>query len=167
MALLRGVRNAGGERRLSRRFRPVVGLVLSLALAAACKEEDRSLQPDALLRDSLGLTEEDRVHRIRLSGAENRESIEPSSLRVQPGDYVEFTTTDRRVHAITFLLDSVPAGGAEFLRETAQEASPPLIEPEARFVVTFEGAPVGRYPFLVAGNGVEARGAITVAEPPR
>jgi hypothetical protein len=34
-------------------------------------------------------------------------------------------------------------------------------------VVTFAGAPPGRYPFLVVGNGAEARGAIEVVEEQR
>jgi plastocyanin len=161
------VRHSGGGRRLSWCSRPIVGLLLLVVLGSGCKRPDASLQPDALLRDSLGLAEQDRVHRVRLSSPENRETIEPNSVEVRPGDYVEFMTTDRRVHAISFLLDSLPAGAADFLRGTGQESSPPLLEPDARFLVTFEGAPLGRYPFLVAGNGAEARGAITVAEPSR
>ena len=167
MALLRGVRHTGGGRRLIGRFGPALGLVLLVALGSACEKKDVSLQPDAVLRDSLGLGDEDRVHRVQLSGPDNRETVEPASVEVRPGDFVEFMTTDRRVHAVSFLLDSLPAGGADFLRRTSQESSPPLLEPEARFLVTFEGAPVGRYPFVISGNGAEARGAIVVAEPSR
>ena len=166
MALLRRVRNAGGGP-LTRRFGPALGLALVVALGSACKRKDASLQPDALLRDSLGLGDEDRVHRVRLSSPDNRETIEPASLEVRPGDFVEFMTTDRRVHAVAFVLDSVPPGGADFLRGSAQESSPPLLEPEARFLVAFDGAPLGRYPFVISGNGAEARGAIVVAEPSR
>jgi plastocyanin len=120
-----------------------------------------------VLRDSLGLGEEDRVHRIRLSSPDNRETVEPGSVEVRPGDWVEFRTADRRVHAVSFVLDSLPPAAVEFLRSSSQESSPPLVEPEARFLVSFEGAPVGRYPFVVAGNGAEARGSIVVAEPSR
>jgi plastocyanin len=120
-----------------------------------------------VLRDSLGLGDDDRVHRIRLSGPGNRETVEPGSLDVRPGDWVEFRTADRRVHAVRFVLDSLPTAAADFLRASSQESSPPLVEAEARFLVSFQGAPVGRYPFVVAGNGTEARGAIVVAEPSR
>ena len=162
------MRHAGGDPGLSSRSRPVLGLLLLLALGSACKRESGpDLRPDQLLRDSLGLSDDDRVHRVRLAGAGNRETVEPDSVLVRPGDWVEFATADRRVHAITFVLDSLPAGGADFMRTMAQEASPPLVEQQARFVVSFEGAPVGRYPFVVAGNGQEARGAVFVAEPPR
>ena len=118
-----------------------------------------------MLRDSLGLGDEDRVHRVRLSSPGNRETIEPGSVQLRPGDYVEFVTSDRRVHAVSFVLDSVPPGAADFLRGSAQESSPPLVEPESRFLVSFQRAPPGRYPFVVAGNGAEARGAILVGEP--
>jgi plastocyanin len=161
------VRHAGRGRRLSFPPRPLLGLLLILTLGSGCRKPDRSLEPEALLRDSLGLGEDDRVHRIQLSSPDNRERIEPAAVEVRPGDYVVFLTGDRRVHAVQFLLDSVPPGGADFLRGAAQEASPPLVEPDTRFLVTFAGAPLGRYPFLVVGNGSEAKGAITVAEPRR
>jgi len=160
------VRHVGGGRRLSRPFRPIIGLIL-LAALGACERKDATLQPDTVLRDSLGLGDEDRVHVVRLSSPGNRELIEPPTLEVRPGDYVEFLTADRRVHAVTFLVDSLSPPAAAFLREHSQESSPPLIEPESRFLVTFEDAPPGRYPFVLSGNGTEARGAIVVAEPTR
>jgi plastocyanin len=161
--------HAGGGRRLSWRSRRALGLLLPLlvTLGSGCKRSDASLQPDAVLRDSLGLGGEDRVHRVRLSSPQNRETIEPAAVDVLPGDYVEFISADRRVHAVSFQLDSLSPAAADFLRGSAQESSPPLLEPEARFLVTFEGAPVGRYPFVVAGNGADARGAITVTESSR
>lgn len=139
-------------------------MLLVLAVAA-CEKPDNTLEPDGVLRDSLGLGEEDRVHVVRLSSPRNREIIEPSSLQVRPGDYVEFVTSDRRVHAVSFVIDSLSAAGADFLRGRGQESSPPLVERQARFLVTFENAPLGRYPFAVVGNGGESRGVIVVAEP--
>jgi plastocyanin len=134
-------------------------------LSSACKKPDTSLQPEKLLQDSLGLAVQDRVHRIQLTSPGNVETIAPDTMRVAPGDYVEFTTGDGKVHAVSFVLDSLPAGGADFLRTSAQESSPPLISPESRFLVSFKDAPVGRYPFVVAGNGPDGRGAIVVAPP--
>jgi plastocyanin len=167
VALLRRVRDAGRGSRLSWSARSVFGLALLLVLAGGCRRDDPSLRPDDVLRDSLGLGDDDRVHRIRLSSPDNRETVEPGSIEVRPGDWVEFRTADRRVHAVSFVLDSLAPAAAEFLRASAQESSPPLVEPEARFLVSFADAPVGRYPFVVAGNGAEARGSIVVAEPSR
>lgn len=167
MALLRVVPHGGGGRRLSFRFRPLVGLLALVTLSSACKRSDPSLEPDAVLKDSLGLGDRDRVHRIRLASPGNVESPDPDSVQILPGDYVEFVTTDGKVHAVSFVLDSLPSGGADFLRGGAQESSPPLVSEQSRFLVTFTGAPAGRYPFVVAGNGVEGRGAIVVGRPAR
>ncbi len=166
MALLRRVRDAGRRRRLNGRGR-ILLVLLVLAPLGACERLDPELMPGTMLRDSLGLGDEDRVHRIQLTSVDNRESPQPASVQIRPGDYVEFMTADHRVHAVSFVLDSVPPGGVEFLRGTAQEGSPPLVEAEARFLVTFVGAPPGRYPFLVVGNGSEGRGAVVVGEASR
>lgn len=165
MALLRRVRHPGRGRRLSVRRRPLSGLLLLAVLGSACKKPDTSLQPEKLLQDSLGLSSKDRVHEVRLASPGNVETPTPGSVQALPGDYVEFVTTDGKVHAVSFVLDSVPAGGAAFLRASGQESSPPLVSAESRFVVSFKDAPPGRYVFVVAGNGAEARGAITIAAP--
>ena len=143
-------------------------LTCALALlGSGCGRGDAELRPDAFLRDSLGLGDDDRVHRVRLGSADNRELVEPPQLTVRPGDYVEFVTQDRRVHAVTFLLEELPAGAADFLRGSGQQGSPPLVESEARFVVSFADAPLGTYPYGVIGNGEDGRGAIVVAEDER
>jgi plastocyanin len=147
--------------------------ILLLALLAcplgACKDdEDISLRPDALLRDSLGLGDEDRVHRVQLaSSTDGGESADPATLEVRPGDWVEFVTSDRRIHVVSFALDGLPEASARFLIESGQQGSPPLMDPGTRFVVSFAGAPLGRYPFEVIGNGRAAQGAVVVADPAR
>ena len=141
---------------------------MSLAgLVVACERSDPELRPGQVLRDSLDLGDHDRVHRIRLGTLDQRETPDPAFVEVQEGDYVEFFSADRGVHAISFTLDSLPSAAAQFLRSSGQEGSPPLVLPGARFVVLFAGAPPGRYPFVVVGNGTEARGAVVVGEPRR
>jgi hypothetical protein len=98
---------------------------------------------------------------------DQKESPEPTSVEVREGDYVEFVSADRGVHAISFVLDSLSSAAVQFLRVSGQEGSPPLVLPGARFVVLFAGAPLGRYPFLVVGNGTEAHGAVVVVDPKR
>jgi plastocyanin len=98
---------------------------------------------------------------------DQRENPDPVSVEVREGDYVEFVSADRGVHAIFFALDSLSSAAAQFLRASGQESSPPLVLPGARFVVLFAGAPIGRYPFVVVGNGTEAHGAVVVREPER
>ena len=142
-------------------------LFLIVGLVAACERSDPRLRPDLLLKDSLNLGDGDRVHRVRLSRVDQRESPDPSSLEILEGDYVEFVSVDRGVHAVSFELDSLSSGHAQFLRTSGQEGSPPLVLQGSRFVTLFEGAPLGRYPFVVVGNGTEGRGVVVVTEPER
>jgi plastocyanin len=144
----------------------VVPLFLLVGLAA-CERSDPELRPAQVLQDSLNLGDGDRVHSVRLSRVDQRESPEPASVEVREGDYVEFVSADRGVHAVSFTLDSLSAAAAQFLRVSGQEGSPPLVVPGARFVVLFAGAPPGRYPFVVVGNGTEALGAVVVIDPMR
>jgi plastocyanin len=146
-----------------------VGLLLAAlaVVGSGCKRAGNELQPDQVLRDSLGLGDEDRVHRVRLGSADNREIVQPPQLTVRPGDYVEFVTQDRRVHALEFTLEELPPAAAEFMRRTGQQGSPPLVQADARFVVSFAQAPPGTYPYVVIGNGEEGRGAIVVSEEER
>jgi hypothetical protein len=145
----------------------VVLLSLLAGLTAACERSDPELRPGQVLKDSLGLGDDDRVHRVRLSRLDQRENPDPASVEVREGDYVEFVSVDHGVHAIFFALDSLSSAAAQFLRAAGQESSPPLVLPAARFVVLFAGAPIGRYPFVVVGNGTEAYGVVVVREPER
>ena len=171
MAVLRSVRDVGRGARLTDRsglgLRPGLILLTLLGLVAACERPDPRLRPEQLLRDSLGLGDDDRVHRVRLVSEGNRESPDPASLVIRPGDYVQFVSGDHRVHVVSFPPGGLAPPAAEFLRTTGQLSSPPLLVADARFVVTFADAPPGLYPFLVVGNGTQAPGTIEVGEAKR
>ena len=146
--------------------RSPVALLLPSLLAivvSGCWSAENELRPDVLLRDSLGLGEDDRVHRVGLGSEDNHERVEPVQVTVRPGDYVEFVTQDQRVHAVAFLLDSLTEPAAAFLRDSGQEGSPPMVDAGTRFVVSFARAPLGVYLFVVSGNGESGRGAVVVA----
>jgi plastocyanin len=134
-------------------------------LAAACAPEpDPTLQPDAVLQAELGLTLEDRVYRVAISGGQV-ERAEPAAISIEAGAYVEFVTTDWLIHEILFEADSLGAAQRDFLERTDQVASPPLIDRESRYVLSFVDAPPGRYAYRLEGNGRPARGVIVVAAP--
>ena len=138
-------------------------LLLVAVLAAACREAPEThLQPDALLRAELGLSLDDRVHRIELTGGEV-EWADPELMSVEPGTYVEFVTTDWLIHEVIFEIDSLTSEQRAFLERTDQAASPPLVERDSRYVLVFEGAPPGRYPYRLEGNGRPGRGVILVS----
>ena len=144
----------------------LIPLLVLCSAAAACGPTNEN-PPDQLLRDSLGLQETDQVFRVTVSASDNRERPRPPEVRVPPGTFVEFVTTDRRLHTVSFLLDSIPRASADFLTSSGQDRSPPLLELGARFVVSFRDAPPGRYPYRVEGNGEPGRGVVIVErEPP-
>jgi len=120
--------------------------------------------PDQLLRDSLTLDDEDQVFRVVLTTENGQNRVDPATLVVPPGAWLEFVTMDGWPRTVTFQLDSVPPSVSELLRSTGQDASPPLLEAGARFVVALRGAPVGRYPYRVEGSAEPARGVVVIEE---
>lgn len=130
--------------------------------ACAVEEPDPADPPDTELAEALDLTGNERVHRVTLGGRGAEEHVVPGRLRILAGDLVQFVALDHRVHTVTFRGDSLTGARADFLEETGQRASPPLLDPGTRFVVTFAGAPPGPYPFVVEGNGPSVAGEILV-----
>jgi len=135
-----------------------------IALAAGCDRREGpepSLLPDSALRAELGLTDADLVYRITIVGGPG-ESLDPAQVEVPPGAWLEFVSGDWRVHVVRFEADSLSGPPLAFLHDTDQMESPPLVSRDARYVVSFAGAPQARYPFVVEGNGELARGVVVV-----
>ena len=150
---------------LQRRTGSAIARTALLALVLlGCQEPDPRYLPDAVLRSELGLTDEDRVHTVRVTGG-LRESADPSTDSVPTGAWVQFVTTDWLVHEILFELDSIPRAARDFLERTEQDRSPPLIHQDARFVVSLDGAPSGRYRYRIEGNGEPGFGSLVVFDP--
>lgn len=165
MALLRVLRNRG------RRLGPFPGrpLLVTCALAAlwtGCDTPDPRYLPDDYLRRELGLGDDDRVHTVRLTGGPI-ESADPQLDSVPSGAWVQFVSDDWLVHEVAFAPDSLSAAAHDFLERSGQLASPPLLQRGARFVVSFEGAPPGRYPYVLQGNTTAGAGLIVVTQPGR
>jgi plastocyanin len=140
-----------------------VGLVAGL-LATGCSDPDPELVPDDRLRAELGLTGDDRVHTITVE-AGTAEEATPDSLEVLVGDLVQFVSGDWMVHEVRFETDALRAPTRTFLEGSGQLASPPLLQRDARFVLTFDEAPPGRYPYRLTGNRAEGAGVIVVKAP--
>lgn len=165
MAILHCVRGRSDSLRLGGRRRLFTFVCCAPVVVGACAPEpDPALQPDQVLQAELGLTLEDRVYRVALTGGPV-ERAEPAALSVEPGAYVEFVTTDWLIHEVLFETDSLGALQRAFLERTDQVESPPLLERESRYVLSFVDAPPGRYTYLLEGNGRPARGVIVVAAP--
>jgi len=151
-------------RHRSGRLRLVLIAVALIAVGSCEPPPDPDTLPDELLQAELGLTAADRVHRVKLTGGDT-ERADPVVVSVEPGSHVEFVTSDWLIHEVIFEADSVAGERWDFLERTDQTASPPLIDKESRYVLSFVGAPVGRYPYRIEGNGGPGRGVIVVAEP--
>ncbi len=136
-----------------------------VCVGGACRA-DTAEDPilDEELISELGLAGDETVYTVTLGGQATEETVRPGELVVRPGDIVEFVTVDRRIHTLRFPADSLGPAGWEFLRSTEQDTSPPLVGQGSRFVVTFENAPPGRYPFVSRGYGEEAGGTIIVRQ---
>lgn len=143
----------------------LVASAFALLLAGGCKGRDRRFRPDATLRTTLGLTDRDEVHRVTLVGADT-ERVRPPVVEVPNGAWVEFVTGDWRVHEVHFELDSLDAAARAFLQGTDQVSSPPLVDRDSRFVIHFDKAPPGRYPFVAEGNGAPGHGVVVVRPNP-
>ena len=131
-------------------------------LLAACEPPDPALIPDELLQRELGLTESDRIHTVELRTGVGERS-EPGDLVIRPGDLVEFVSSDWFVHEVHFAADSMEAEMFAFLEATDQSDSPPLLQQGSRFVLTFNGAPLGRYVYFLKGNRSPGSGSIVVS----
>jgi plastocyanin len=144
---------------------PALAALLLTAAAPGCAG-DLPPRTDPELAEALGISPLTPVHRIDLSGREGRSRALPAAVDVGPGDVVQFVVADSRVYVVRFALESLSPRQRTFLRERRQEASPPLVEPGARFVLSFADAPPGDYPYLVEGYGTPVRGRIRVLEAP-
>jgi hypothetical protein len=121
---------------------------------------------DPIVWDSIqGLQEGDRVHVLDVHFGSDGEVVEPDSLLVEAGDWVDFRSSDGSPRLISFVLDSMAPGNRGFLQEIGARSSPPLVADGSHWVVSFQQAPPGVYPFIVEGARAPARGVIHVADP--
>lgn len=148
---------------------PLILLVLAMAATACGRSEpveEAAHDPHHELRERFDLAADREIHRVTIGGRGSREHLVPPLLTVRPGAIVEFVPVDGRVHTIRFAADSLPLDARLFLQRTSQLESPPLVDRSSRFVLTFDGAPEGRYGYLVEGPGGAARGVVVVEEEP-
>ena len=130
-------------------------------MVSGCEPTNPELIPDEYLQSELGLTPDDRVHSVSISGG-TMERADPGEVRVRVGDFVQFVSADWRVHEVMFELDSLRPVAHRFLEGTGQVSSPPLLQQGSRFVLSFSDAPPGRYPFAIAGNTAAGHGVVIV-----
>jgi plastocyanin len=93
---------------------------------------------------------------------------DPSSLVINAGDVVRFHNKSGGPHNISFYPDSVPAGGADVLKQQmpnqmAPLEGPLLTDPDATYEISFAGAPKGVYKFFCLPHvALNMKGNLTV-----
>ncbi len=103
---------------------------------------------------------------VQLSGGRDVEHVVPTHLEIEPGEWVQFVSLDRRVHTLSFVPDSLSPEALVYLADTGQLKAPPLLARGSRFLVDFREAPLGRYVFSSTSHGDPVFGSITVREIP-
>jgi hypothetical protein len=136
----------------------LVGVVL-LTGVAGCREGSNPPRDPELARE-LGLSERAEIHRIDLVTRSSGVLVFPIEVEVARRGYVQFVTQDWRVYQVT--LEGEGPEAVQWLESSRQRRSPPLVELDTRYVVQFEGAPVGEYRFIVQGPVGSAEGVIRV-----
>ena len=104
------------------------------------------------------------AHVVQLSGGRDIEHVVPPNLEIEPGQWVEFVSLDRRVHTLSFVRDSLSPEALAYLVGTGQLVGPPLLAQGSRFLVDFREAPAERYVFSSTSHGDPVFGSITVRE---
>jgi len=137
-------------------------LFLLLGLVGCADPPPPPVDLDASLRAELGISAGVPIHRFTLGGRGADDRVVPSLVEAAPGDVIHFLSADRRVQTVTFGGEGLGAEAEAFLRRTGQLASPPLVDAGSRFVLSLEGAPLGRYPFRVEGHGDPVGGVVVV-----
>jgi plastocyanin len=136
-----------------------VSLVLLLSAAGCDRLGVRSEEGPRVLElahDTIRLEPGVRLHEIEIR-RESAGEFHPAQLRAAPGDVVRFRAGDRGGHAISFVGSRLDPASREFLDESGQLRSPPLITTGASWVITLEGAPPGVYPFHCTTHNVVGR----------
>jgi plastocyanin len=93
---------------------------------------------------------------------------DPSSLVINAGDVVRFHNKSGGPHNVSFYPDSVPAGGADVLKQQmpnqmAPLEGPLLTDPDATYEISFAGAPKGVYKFFCLPHvALNMKGNLTV-----
>ncbi len=138
-------------------------LALGLVALVGCGiEAETPIQEDAGAPEDPWLALAEGAQRIQLGGGRDVEHVLPLTVEIAVGELVEFVTIDRRVHMLTFVVDSLSPEGHQFLVDTHQLRGPPLLERGSRVLLDFSEAPPGRYVLLSQGHGDPVYGSVTV-----
>jgi hypothetical protein len=154
-----------GPRHAPRRWGRRAAVAMFLLASGACGT-DFPPPSDPELAEALGLPHRTPIYRFDLADRQGAVGLFPAEWEISEGGVVQFVTRDPRVYSIHFDRAAMSAEAWQFMEASGQESSPPLTREGARFVLSFENAPPGAYPFRVEGQSEAARGEIRVRGSP-
>lgn len=143
-----------------------VGAILMLvAIATACDREPGTEGPRVveLLHDTIQLADSVRLVDVTVERTADGD-FDPASIQARTDDLVRFTAKDAGGHAIMFDGGRLDDAARDFLENSGQLRSPPLITADAAWIITLAGAPPGQYPFRCTTHSAE--GLLTVTARP-
>ncbi len=139
------------------------GAVLGLLALAACQAVPESLHPPQLLRDSLGLGDDDPVYEVGLAVVDGVETAAPDTVDLDWAAHLSFRSDDPRARRIVPDSSGLDPALRTFLGERLL-GGPPLVHREARWVIDLRDAPPGTIPFRVIGSAREGRVIVRIPE---
>lgn len=127
--------------------------------AATAKSDEKGPRSIEFGTDTIHIPDSVHVATVRIDRTKAAELL-PAVTSVRTGDVLRFIASDGGAHAIAFDGESMSADARAFLEETGQMRSPPFVATGATWVVSFKGAPPGKYPYHCPTHGVP--GTVTV-----
>ena len=147
--------DAKGRGRLHGRGPGFFLALFPLVLAMGGCRQDGTPSRDVVLLETgeVQLPQGSRRHDVRLHGVGAEGEMTPATVEARVGDAVAFNAGDAITHSVVFLADRLDSAQVAFLESDGQLRGPPLLSEDASWIVTFEDAPPGDYPFACALHG--------------
>jgi hypothetical protein len=90
-----------------------------------------------------------------------RPDFTPDTAQAVAGDVIRVRSLDSGPHAVGFDVAASDTSAIRFLASTDQIRALPLLEPEARWIVSLENAPSGLYVLVCLTHGARAELRVT------
>lgn len=145
----------------------VAGVAMVLAACGGAKTD--AANPDSATAAAAAPAATGATHVINMVMEGTTYKFVPADVAIKVGDQVVFKGVSGAAHNIVFVKDSLPAGADAFLAKAITDGTAPLsskmVVDGDSTVVSFAGAPVGRYPIIcLPHQAMGMKGSITVTQ---
>ncbi len=157
----------------------VTSMVAGLAIMlAACGGEKKAGEAGAGGPDTIGTGPAPAAEAAPAGGGANHDvnmvlngskyEYEPSDLTIKAGETITFHNKSGGPHNVSFWTDSIPKGAESVLKSAMPDQMAPLqgpllTEQDAKYTISFNGAPTGEYKFYCLPHlALGMKGKVTV-----